>query len=177
MKDHFLRLQISDECLNPFNCKFVANCHGYFSITLDLFVEFHALIAHRTPFELRTGATLIGRLIFKTIGRENCSLEDLERFNYPVADCAPPIWQAPLTLVRTVSQPEGAHTGSVWMVQPRPVSLSLLHLGGFVFGLCRARRPVDGVAFVPAFFGTSVATARMKREAHRCSKRLEREEE
>ena len=58
---------------------------------LDLFVEFDAFIAHRTPFELRTGATLIGRLIFKTIGREICSFEDLERFNYPVADCAPPI--------------------------------------------------------------------------------------
>ena len=48
---------------------------------LDLFVEFDAFIAHRTPFELRTGATLIGRLIFKTIGREICSFEDLEHFN------------------------------------------------------------------------------------------------
>ena len=48
---------------------------------LDLFIEFDALIAHRTPFELRTGATLIGRLIFKTIEGENCSLRDLEQFN------------------------------------------------------------------------------------------------
>ena len=48
---------------------------------LDFFVKFDALIAHRTPFELRTGATLIGRLIFKTIEGENCSLRDLEQFN------------------------------------------------------------------------------------------------
>jgi hypothetical protein len=70
MKDRFLRLQISDSRLNPFNCKFVANCHGYFPIALDLFVEFNALIAHKTPFELRTGATLIGRLILRRFGRK-----------------------------------------------------------------------------------------------------------
>jgi hypothetical protein len=46
---------------------------------LDPFVKFDALIAHRTPFELRTGATLIGCLIFKTIEWENCS-RDLEQF-------------------------------------------------------------------------------------------------
>jgi hypothetical protein len=46
---------------------------------LDLFVKFDALIAHRTPFELRTGATLIGCLTFKTIEWENCS-RDLEQF-------------------------------------------------------------------------------------------------
>jgi len=44
--------------------------------------------------------------------------------------------------------------------------------GGFFFGLCRARRPVDGVAFVPTFFGAFDAIGRVKREAHRCSKRL-----
>jgi hypothetical protein len=46
---------------------------------LDPFVKFDALIAHRTPFEPRTAATLIGCLIFKTIEWENCS-RDLEQF-------------------------------------------------------------------------------------------------
>jgi hypothetical protein len=49
---------------------------------LDLFVEFDALIAHRTPFELRTGATLIGRLIFKRLRGKFVHVEILEQFNW-----------------------------------------------------------------------------------------------
>jgi hypothetical protein len=44
--------------------------------------------------------------------------------------------------------------------------------GGFFFGFCRAWRPVDGAAFVPTFFGAFDTIGRVKREAHRCSKRL-----
>ena len=50
---------------------------------LDLFIEFDALIAHGVPLEPRNGAALIGRLVVKTTGRENCSLRDLERFDRP----------------------------------------------------------------------------------------------
>jgi hypothetical protein len=33
-----------------------------------------------------------------------------------------------------------------------------VHAGGFCFGFGRARRPVDGVVFVPTFFGAFDAT-------------------
>ena len=42
----------------------------------------------------------------------------------------------------------------------------------FLWSCRTARRPVDGVVFVPTFFGAFDATDRVKREAHRCSKRL-----
>jgi len=48
---------------------------------------------------------------------------------------------------------------------------TLVHAAGFFFGLCCGRRAVDGVAFVPTFFGAFDARC-VKREAHRCSKRL-----
>jgi len=44
--------------------------------------------------------------------------------------------------------------------------------GGFFFGLGSGRRAVDGVALVPASFGALDAAGGVKREAHRCSKRL-----
>jgi hypothetical protein len=52
------------------------------------------------------------------------------------------------------------------------VSKGPVHAGGFFFGDCRGRRAVEGVAFVPTFFGAFAAAGRVKREAHRCSKRL-----
>src|SRR3981081_1938203 len=47
-----------------------------------------------------------------------------------------------------------------------------VHAGGSFFGGCCGRRAVDGVAFVPTFFGAFDATGGVKREAHRCSMRL-----
>src|SRR3981081_1969656 len=40
-----------------------------------------------------------------------------------------------------------------------------VHAGGFFFGFCPTRRPADGVAFVPTFFGAFDAARRAKRAA------------
>jgi uncharacterized alkaline shock family protein YloU len=41
-----------------------------------------------------------------------------------------------------------------------------------IAGAVALHRAVDGVAFVPRFFGAFDATGGVKREAHRCSMRL-----
>ena len=46
MKCCFLRLQISDHRLNPINRNLIANGQDYSLVTLDLFVEFNALVAY-----------------------------------------------------------------------------------------------------------------------------------
>jgi hypothetical protein len=79
VKRGLLSQQFSDQLFGPINRDLVAYREQYYSIPLNRFVDFDALIAHRTPLEPRNGATLIGRLIVKTIGRENCSLGDLRR--------------------------------------------------------------------------------------------------
>src|SRR5437762_12896270 len=48
MKCRFLRLQISDHLLKPFNRDLIGNRQEHFLIMLDLFVEFGALVAHGT---------------------------------------------------------------------------------------------------------------------------------
>jgi len=63
------------------------------------------------------------------------------------------------------------------MVQPRPVSLSLLHLGGFSLVFAARGDPLMTWLSV-RHFGTFDVTGRMKREAHRCLESVfEREEE
>ena len=46
MKCRFLRLQIRDQGLNPFNRDLIANRQQHSPVMLDLFVEFGALLAH-----------------------------------------------------------------------------------------------------------------------------------
>jgi hypothetical protein len=51
MKSGFLRLQISDKHLDPFNRSLIANRQEHLPVMLDLFVEFAALVAHGDPAE------------------------------------------------------------------------------------------------------------------------------
>src|SRR6266481_2429136 len=59
MKCRFLRLQIRDQGLNPFNRDLIANRQQHSPVMLDLFVEFGALLAHGEPVQPRTEATFI----------------------------------------------------------------------------------------------------------------------
>jgi hypothetical protein len=52
-----------------------------------------------------------------------------------------------------------------------------VHAGGFFFSDCCGRRAVDGVAFVPTFFGAFAAAGRVKREAIAARSAFEHEEE
>jgi hypothetical protein len=83
VKCGLLSQQFSDQFFGAINRDLIAYREQYFSVPLNLCVEFDALIAHRVPLEPRNGAALIGRLIVKTTGRENCSLRDLEHFDRP----------------------------------------------------------------------------------------------
>jgi hypothetical protein len=56
MKCCFLRLQISDQHLNPFDRELIANSQDYFPIMLNLFVQFFALVAHGNLLEPRNSA-------------------------------------------------------------------------------------------------------------------------
>ena len=51
MKCRFLRLQISDQHLDPFNRSLIANRQEHLPIMLDLFGELAALVAHGEPVE------------------------------------------------------------------------------------------------------------------------------
>jgi hypothetical protein len=75
MKGRFLRLQICDQDLNPFNRDLIANAQQHLPVMIDLFVELGALTAHGNPFEPRTEAFLIRCLLVKTAGREICSIK------------------------------------------------------------------------------------------------------
>ena len=46
MKCRFLRLQIRDQGLNPFNRDLIANRHEHLPVMRDLFVELGARVAH-----------------------------------------------------------------------------------------------------------------------------------
>jgi hypothetical protein len=83
VKCGLLSQQFSDQFFGAINRDLIAYREQYFSVPLNLCVEFDALIAHRVPLEPRNGAALIGRLVVKTTGRENCSLRDLEPFDRP----------------------------------------------------------------------------------------------
>jgi hypothetical protein len=83
VKRGLLSQQFSDQFFGAINRDLIAYREQYFSIPLNLCVEFDALIAHRILLEPRNWAALIGRLIVKTTGRENCSLGDLEHFDRP----------------------------------------------------------------------------------------------
>jgi hypothetical protein len=60
MKCRFLRLQISDQQLDPLNRRLIANRQEHLPVMLDLFVEFAALVAHGEPVEPPIEATVIG---------------------------------------------------------------------------------------------------------------------
>jgi hypothetical protein len=67
MKCRFLRLQISDHRLKPFNRDLIANGDEYSPVMLDLFIEFDALVAHGNPLEPRTEATLTDYLLIRRL--------------------------------------------------------------------------------------------------------------
>jgi hypothetical protein len=57
VKRGFLCLQIGDQFFGPINSHLIAYRDQYSLIPLNRFVDFEALIAHRTPLESRNGAT------------------------------------------------------------------------------------------------------------------------
>jgi hypothetical protein len=65
----------------------IAYREKYSPIPLNGFVEFNALIAHRTTPLERDGAALIWLLDLETMKWKNCSL-DLEQFNCPTTDAS-----------------------------------------------------------------------------------------
>jgi hypothetical protein len=67
-----LRQQISDHRLNPINRNLIANGQDYSLVTLDLFVEFNALVAYGNRSS-RDRGNPHWLPIDKTAGREICS--------------------------------------------------------------------------------------------------------
>jgi hypothetical protein len=59
VKRGFLFLQIGDQLFGPINSQLIAYREQYSLIPLNRFVDFDALIAHRTPLEPRNGATTL----------------------------------------------------------------------------------------------------------------------
>jgi hypothetical protein len=59
MKCRFLRLQICDQGLKPFNRDLIANRQEHSPVMLNLFVDFGALVAHGEPRSNRVPRQLL----------------------------------------------------------------------------------------------------------------------
>jgi hypothetical protein len=114
VKCGLLSQQFSDQFFGAINRDLIAYREHYFSVPLNLCVEFDAFIAHRVPLEPRNGAALIGRLIVKSTGRENCSPQRFRTFrtsrnrDFSERPCAGP---ASLRRMKLALQPAGYFIG------------------------------------------------------------------